>query len=148
MRNTLEEVEEFLDLEDIPRIKDEKELDIIERLRLLIRESQKDINGVRNVNSDYHILSFFDAEDILSHFDEDDLLREMSYEDIVDFLRQRGYIVTKVRNTFVHQSELKDDEISDMITTCAKELSPHRFAVMTKEDIKKEICDFIDNNFN
>lgn len=98
-----------------------------------------------------NLFNYMDSDDILEYVDErdcyqmfgDDLLDEFTDDDIIDYLENNGY---KVQD--------KDDAID--LTDGSLENQKHLINIvcenitdryLTKEDKKKEICDFIDFAF-
>ena len=96
-------------------------------------------------NNQYFLDSLFndmDSDDILEYVDErdcyhefgDDLLDEFEDYELINYLEKEGYNVS--------DRKIEDESLVDMIYSICNILSPRRY--LTKEDKKKEICDFID----
>lgn len=102
-------------------------------------------------DNDYFLVNLFgkmDPDDILEYVDErdcyrvfgDDLLDEFTDDDLIDYLENNGYKVQDKDDAI----DLADGSIENqkyLINIVCKNLT-NRY--LTKEDRKKEICDFID----
>ena len=102
-------------------------------------------------DNQYFLDSLFndmDSDDILEYVDEsdcyrmfgDDLLYEFGDDELSDYLTKQGYLVQDKDGAI----DLSDDSIENqmkLINTVCENIT-HRY--LTKEEKKKEICDFID----
>ena len=102
-------------------------------------------------DNQYFLDSLFndmDSDDILEYVDEsdcyrmfgDDLLDEFTDDDIIDYLENNGYKVQYKDDTIV----LADGSLENqkrLINIVCENITDR---YLTKEDKKKEICDFID----
>lgn len=102
-------------------------------------------------DNDYFLVNLFgkmDPDDILEYVDErdcyrvfgNDLLDEFTDDDLIDYLENNGYKVQDKDDAI----DLADGSIENqkyLINIVCKNLT-NRY--LTKEDRKKEICDFID----
>lgn len=85
------------------------------------------------------ILRYVDERDCYSFFRED-LLDEFTDDDIIDYLEDNGYKVQDKDDAI----DLADGSVENqklLIDTVCKNITSR---YLTKEDKKKEICDFID----
>lgn len=85
------------------------------------------------------ILRYVDERDCYSFFRED-LLDEFTDDDIIDYLEDNGYKVQDKNDAI----DLADGSVENqklLIDTVCKNITSR---YLTKEDKKKEICDFID----
>lgn len=105
-------------------------------------------------DNQYFLDSLFndmDSDDILGYVNErdcyqmfgDDLLDEFTDDDIIDYLENNGYKVQDKDDAI----DLTDGSVEHqklLINTICKNITDR---YLTKEDKKKEICDFIDFAF-
>ena len=117
----------------------EKDKKIIDAFLEKYQDNQYFLDGLFNHMDSDDILEYVDESDCYRMFG-DDLLDEFTDDELIDYMENNGYKVQDKDDAI----DLTDGSIENqkyLINIVCKNLS-NRY--LTKEDKKKEICDFID----
>lgn len=87
------------------------------------------------------VFEHYDSDDAYRHFGANDLLDEMSDDEIIDYLKSNGYKVEETNSINPNCNE--KDEIKYHLLEAYRMLRPY-ISYIDKEDVKKELKEFID----